>query len=122
MVVPVLEAHEGTLRAVLQIEFGQALEHRGNGVAFLEIEPVVVAVVGNACAVTADAQSIAACYQLRVRILRRPAGAQGQGGIAGQIPVVVQIPSRGLHRCACVDRQCHAGCDEAWTESAVFMG
>ncbi|MNO55816.1 hypothetical protein D3C76_463150 [compost metagenome] len=70
MVVPVLEAHEGPLRAVLQIEFGQALEHRGDGVAFFEVETVVVGVVGDAFALAADAEGVSPGHQLAVGILQ----------------------------------------------------
>ncbi|MCY1359794.1 hypothetical protein D9M69_463890 [compost metagenome] len=68
MVVPVLEAHEGPLGAVLQIEFGQALEHRGDGVAFFEIEPVIVGVVSDAFALAADAEGVSLGHQFLIGI------------------------------------------------------
>ncbi|MNM79775.1 hypothetical protein D3C81_917200 [compost metagenome] len=68
MVVPVLEAHEGPLRAVLQIEFGQALEHRGDGVAFFEVEPVIVGVVSDAFALAADAEGVSLGHQFLIGI------------------------------------------------------
>ncbi|MNP54254.1 hypothetical protein D3C76_1487960 [compost metagenome] len=84
MVVPVLEAHERALPAVVEVELGQALEHLGNRIVLAEIQPPVVTVGVDAAAGLADAERIRGVDQVRVGIAQGPVRAQAQGGVGGQ--------------------------------------
>ncbi|MCY1426406.1 hypothetical protein D9M71_422250 [compost metagenome] len=95
MVVPVLEADEGALAAVIEVEIGQALEYLRNRIVLLEVQAAVVAIGIDTFAVLADTGRVRSVQQPRIGIAQRPARAQGQRGVGAQRPAVIDLEGRG---------------------------
>ncbi|MNF94262.1 hypothetical protein D3C84_769670 [compost metagenome] len=99
MVVPVFEANERPLALTIEAEIGEALEDLRNGVAVLEVQPVVVG--ADAAAIgshTLRLQGVGAGHQAFVWTLRGPAAAHGQAGLGRQAPVFVEVKGGGGRR------------------------
>ncbi|MNY19275.1 hypothetical protein D3C86_1527000 [compost metagenome] len=97
VVVPVFEANERALALAIETDIGEALEELRDGVALLEIQPVVVGADAGAIGVHAlGLQGVGAGHQAFVGVLRRPAAAQAQAGLGRQAPVFVEIECGGV--------------------------
>ncbi|MNN18957.1 hypothetical protein D3C81_1321790 [compost metagenome] len=97
MVVPVLEANERALALAIETDIGEPLEQLRDGVALLEVQPVVVGADAGAIGIYAlGLQGVGAGHQAFVGVLRRPAAAQAQAGLGRQAPVFVEVKCGGV--------------------------
>ncbi|MNN24297.1 hypothetical protein D3C81_1377270 [compost metagenome] len=99
VVVPVFEAQERALALAIETEIGEALEKLRDGIALLEVQPVVIGADAAAIGIHAlGLQGIGAGHQAFVGILRRPTAAQAQAGPGRQAPVFVEVKGGGAGR------------------------
>ncbi|MNP45460.1 hypothetical protein D3C76_1393860 [compost metagenome] len=122
MVIPVLEANEGALVAIVEVELGQALVDLGNRVVLGEVQPAVVTVGVDALTVLADAPGIRGVQHARIRVAQRPALAIGQSGVGGQRPVLIDIEGHGVGLRAGEGRQRDADGQQAGRKTPVLQG
>ncbi|MNE29397.1 hypothetical protein D3C80_1228760 [compost metagenome] len=103
-VVPVLAAHEDAAVAVFQLQVVHALEDLREGLALLEVLPVVVGGAGGG--LTAQPQGVGGVDELRVRSAHRPTGADGDGGVERAFDLA-QLEADGL----CIGASAHGDGD-----------